>query len=117
LVSNQGVNAPATFESEPTPGCLNRSLPLVAAGFFLAEALRRRRGLKWVAWPCRIGGVLTLALLIFDGVLAGADLGGLGERLIAFVVAAELALLAVVVAGVAKSTSVQEVVTTADNTC
>jgi hypothetical protein len=88
-------------------------LALVAAGFFLAETVRRRRGLEWVAWPCRIGGVLTLALLVFDGVLSGADLGGLGERLIAFVVAAEVALLAVLVARVAKSMPVANATTMA----
>jgi hypothetical protein len=68
-------------------------LLLVAAGFFLAHAMRRIPG--WQAWakPARWTAVLILALTIAD--VADSGLSGLFERLVAATAAAAMAVLAV----------------------
>ncbi len=68
-------------------------LLLVAAGFFLAHAMRRVPG--WQAWarPARWTAVLIFALTIAD--IADSGLSGLLERLIGATAAAAIAALAV----------------------
>ncbi len=68
-------------------------LLLVAAGFFLAHAMRRMPG--WQAWarPVRWTAVLILAFAAAD--VADPGLSGLFERLVAATVAAAIAALAV----------------------
>jgi hypothetical protein len=68
-------------------------LLLVAAGFFLAHAMRRIP--SWQAWarPARWIAVLIVALTVADVVTSGLD--GLFERLVAITAAAAIATLAV----------------------
>lgn len=68
---------------------------LIAAGFFLAQAMVKTEGWSRWAWPTRIVSVLLAVLFAVDGFVAGAGLGGLFERLLALVGAAAIAALAV----------------------
>ena len=69
-------------------------LLLVAAGFFLAHAMRRIPG--WQAWarPARWTAVLILALTTADVLTQNSGLSGLFERLVAATGAAAIASLA-----------------------
>lgn len=68
---------------------------LPVCGFFLAAAMRRLP--EWRSWtrPTCYAAVALLALLVLDGILAGVDLGGFGERLFALGGAAWITVLAV----------------------
>ena len=72
-------------------------LLLVAAGFFLAAAMRRTPG--WPGWsrPTRTVTLLVLVLLLATVFSGPAGLGGLLERLLAAAAAGLVALLAVAV--------------------
>jgi hypothetical protein len=66
----------------------------VAAGFFLASAMKRVRGWRRWAQPARWATVLVLALLVATVLASAVGLGGLFERLLATAGAAGIALLA-----------------------
>jgi hypothetical protein len=68
---------------------------LVAAGFFLAVAARRVDGWAGWAWPIRWVTITVLVLILATGFLGVLGIGGLLERLLAFVGAAGIAALAV----------------------
>jgi hypothetical protein len=68
-------------------------LLFVAAGFFLAAAMRRVPGWQAWAWPTRGSAVLVFALTVAD--VADAGLGGLFERLAAAAMATGVAALGV----------------------
>jgi hypothetical protein len=70
-------------------------LALVAAGLFLAHAMRRIP--SWQAWarPTRATAVLILALTIADALTPHSGLSGLFERLVAATAAAAITALAV----------------------
>jgi Protein of unknown function (DUF998) len=69
-------------------------LLFVAAGFFLAAAMKRTAG--WQAWvrPVRWWMALMIAAFIVDAIAQGAGFSGLAERLIALTGAAGIAVLA-----------------------
>ncbi len=67
----------------------------VAAGFFLASAMKRTPGWHGWAWPARWVMILIIVLYIATGVLGAVGLSGLFERLLAATGAAGVALLAV----------------------
>ncbi|MEO8907599.1 MAG: DUF998 domain-containing protein [Microbacteriaceae bacterium] len=67
----------------------------LAAGFFLAEAMRKTPGWGGWPWPTRWVMILVAVTFLGDGVLGGVGLGGLFERLLAAVGAAAIAALAV----------------------
>jgi hypothetical protein len=68
-------------------------LALVAAGFFLAHAMRRIPA--WQAWarPTRWTAILILAFTAADALTQNSGLGGLFERLVAATAAAAIAAL------------------------
>ncbi len=70
-------------------------LLFVAAGFFLASAMKRTPGWHGWAWPARWVMILIIVLYIATGVLGAVGLSGLFERLLAATGAAGVALLAV----------------------
>jgi hypothetical protein len=66
----------------------------VAAGFFLAAAMKRTPGWHAWIWPARSLMILALAFFLADGLLGRTTgLGGLFERLLAATAAAAIALL------------------------
>jgi hypothetical protein len=67
---------------------------LVAAGFFLASAMKRVPGWRDWARPARWATVLIIALLVATVVGDVVGLGGLFERLLAATGAAGIVLLA-----------------------
>ena len=69
-------------------------LLFVAAGFFLASAMKRVPGWGRWAWPTRWVTILFLALLVATGLTSAVGLGGLFQRLLAAAGAAGIALLA-----------------------
>ena len=69
-------------------------LAMVLAGLLLAAAMRRRPALARFAGLCRLAGLVILALLIANLLLTGLGWGGLAERGLAIIGAAELVLLA-----------------------
>jgi len=71
-------------------------LLLVAAGFFLAEAMRKSPGWAPLAWPTRVVTIFMILLILATGALEGVGLGGLFERLLALTAAGGVAALAVV---------------------
>jgi hypothetical protein len=71
-------------------------LLLVAAGFFLAEAMRRSPGWAPLVWPTRVVTIFMILLILATGALEGVGLGGLFERLLALTAAGGVAALAVV---------------------
>ncbi|HEV7649046.1 MAG TPA: DUF998 domain-containing protein [Actinophytocola sp.] len=68
---------------------------LPVCGLVLAAAMKRLP--EWQRWsrPTCYGAIAILALLLLDGILGGAGLGGLGERLFALGGAAGITMLAV----------------------
>ena len=66
----------------------------VAAGFFLASAMKRVPGWGRWAWPMRWVAVSVLVLVVATGLGTAVDLSGLFERLVAATAAAGVALLA-----------------------
>jgi hypothetical protein len=68
---------------------------LAVAGFLLAVAMKRLPA--WQSWvrPTRWATVAFVVLFVLDGVLGGAGLGGLCERLIALTGAAGIAAIGV----------------------
>lgn len=72
-------------------------LLLVAAGFFLAQAMRKVPGWEPLAWPTRFVTIGLVLLILATGALEGIGLGGLFERLLAFTAAAGVAGLALAV--------------------
>jgi hypothetical protein len=66
----------------------------VAAGFFLASAMKRVPGWRRWAGPTRLATVLFIALLVTTVLADAVGLGGLFERLLAATGAAGIALLA-----------------------
>ena len=71
-------------------------LALVAAGFFLASAMRRTADWRPWAWPTRVTALLILAFTIADVAIGSSTgTGGLFERLIAGTGAAGIAALAI----------------------
>ena len=71
-------------------------LLLVAAGFFLAEAMRKSPGWPPLGWPTRFVTIFLIFLILATGALEGLGLGGLFERMLALTAAAGVAALAVV---------------------
>jgi hypothetical protein len=69
---------------------------LIAAGFFLAAAMRRLPTWSRLAWPTRIVTTYLIMLILATG-LGGQHLGGLFERLLAFTAATAVAFLGVAV--------------------
>jgi len=67
----------------------------VAAGLFLASAMKRTPGWHGWAWPARWVMILIIVLYVATGVLGAVGLSGLFERLLAATGAAGVALLAV----------------------
>lgn len=80
---------------------------LIAAGFFLAQAMQRSPGWDGWAWPTRWVSILLFALFSATGLAGG--LGGLFERMLAAVGAAAIALLAV---GVLRRSRARRVIST-----
>jgi DNA-binding transcriptional regulator of glucitol operon len=70
-------------------------LSLVVSGFFLAAAMKRLPDWSSWAWPTRLVTIALIVVGLLDGALAGADLGGFCERLIALTGAAGITALAV----------------------
>ncbi len=68
---------------------------LIVGGFFLAAAMKRLPA--WQSWarPTMWATVAFVVLFVLDGVLGGAGLGGLMERLIALAGAAGVSALAI----------------------
>jgi len=86
MVSNSGGKLDDTLTSIGV-------LLLVAAGFFLAHAMRRISSWQAWAWPTRWTAVLILVLAVAN--IPHSGLGGLFERLLAATMAAAVAALAV----------------------
>jgi hypothetical protein len=70
-------------------------LLLVAAGFFLAAAMRRIPAWRPRARLATWSSVVLIVLLLATGLLGGLGLSGLAERLLAGFAAAAVGLLAV----------------------
>jgi hypothetical membrane protein len=68
---------------------------MVVGGFFLAAAMKRLPAWQSLARPTRAATIVFLALFVLDGILGGAGLSGLCERLIALTGAAGITVLAV----------------------
>src|SRR5262245_26332135 len=66
----------------------------IAAAFFLAAAMKRTPGWERLAWPARWVGIAFIVLLFALVAADSADLGGLGERLLAATGAAGIAAAA-----------------------
>ncbi|MDI5967828.1 DUF998 domain-containing protein [Streptomyces sp. SL13] len=74
---------------------------LIAAGFFLAAAMKRLPAWRGWAGPTRRATIALIVLFVLDGVCGGIGLGGLCERLLAAGGALAIAALA---AGVLRRT-------------
>jgi uncharacterized protein DUF998 len=89
--SDQLANAGGTLDAVLSPlGVLS----LIAAGFFLAAAMRRIPGWQDFAAPTRKGAYTLLGLLALNAVFGGSGFSGLCERLLAAAGAAALTVLA-----------------------
>lgn len=67
----------------------------VIAGFVLAQAMQHLAQWKRFAWPTRIVSMVVVVLLVLTAGTSSSGPGGLFERLLAFVTAASVAVLAV----------------------
>jgi len=68
---------------------------LIAAGFFLAAAMKRVPGWRHWSRPTRWASVGMIVLVVADVLADSANLGGLMERLVAAAGAAGIAALAI----------------------
>lgn len=93
--SDQLSNAGGTLDSVlSTIGILL----FVVVAFVLAAAMKRAPGWPGWAWPARWVGIGFIVLIVALVVAQAADLGGLGERLLAAVGSAAIAALALRIA-------------------
>lgn len=70
-------------------------IALVAAGFFIAAAMKRLPAWRAWVWPTRWGSAAMLLLILFFVATSGGAPGGLVERLVALAGAVAISALAV----------------------